>query len=73
MTTTCEHELRDGQCQMREGHRGRHSTVAFTCEACGKTRRGQPHAVQNVRGSAGDIDDSFTFCFMCCVVDDHRR
>ena len=59
-TTKCTTQLRDGQCEMREGHRGRHSTVAFTCEACGKTRRGQPHATQN----AG-CDEVFFFCFMC--------
>jgi hypothetical protein len=66
-TNQCTKTLRDGQCEMREGHRGRHSTVAFTCEACGKTRRGTPHGTQ-VAMAWGEVDDVFFFCFMCCVV-----
>jgi hypothetical protein len=64
--TTCEHPIRSGTCQMDADHRGRHTTVTFVCEGCGKTRRGYPHATQEVVLGDGSVDDIFNFCFMCC-------
>jgi hypothetical protein len=58
---------------MEADHRGRHSTVVFYCESCGKTRRGRPHAVSVVRLSDGSIDDEFGFCFMCVLTAEDRR
>lgn len=54
-TKTCLHTMRDGLCLMDLGHRGRHTTVVFYCDSCGKTRRGSPYR------SNEDAD----FCFMC--------
>lgn len=51
----CQHMLRDGQCAMDDKHRGRHTTVAFYCDGCGKMRRGRP--VQE--------DQDVAICFMC--------
>lgn len=44
-----------GFCLLTKGHRGRHSTVVFGCDACGKTLRGSP--------SSGN--DEVQFCFLC--------
>lgn len=64
--STCDYELRSGKCQMEQTHKGRHSTVTFYCESCGKIRRGTPHSQSFVRLGDGTIDDIFDFCFMCC-------
>lgn len=56
----CGHKLRTGNCKMDGGHKGRHSTVTFVCDVCGKTRRGQPIDVQD--GRSGEV---FGLCFMC--------
>lgn len=55
----CETVLRTGRCTMHEGHRGRHTTVAFFCDACGNMRRGQPKA-QN---------EDVAICWFCVTVD----
>ena len=61
---TCNHELRGGGlCQLDAGHRGRHSSVFFLCDGCGKRRRGQPH--QHL--GTWDDDSGLVFCFMCCL------
>lgn len=59
----CQHQLRDGQCAMDDGHRGRHTTVAFFCDGCGKMRRGSPVAQ----------DEHVTICFMCKRDDEITR
>lgn len=58
--TTCLHELRSGYCTMDKGHKGRHSTVTFGCDGCGKTRRGQPYR----------SNEEVAMCFMCCLESD---
>jgi hypothetical protein len=50
-----------GRCALDAGHRGHHSTVAFRCDACGKTRRGAPHAY----GDDGEYREAMQFCFLC--------
>lgn len=55
----CEHDLRDGPCDLTPGHRGRHSTVAFECDGCGRRRRGQPFVRHEEAG---------WFCFLCVEV-----
>ena len=57
MQSQCGKPMRYGPCEMKQGHRGRHTTVAFYCDGCGKTRRGQPHREYREEGVA--------FCFMC--------
>lgn len=57
--------MRTGTCVLDTDHRGRHTTVAFYCESCGKTRRGKPHSMSVVRLGDGSIDDQFAFCFLC--------
>jgi hypothetical protein len=59
----CNRPMRDGACQMRPAHRGRHSTVTFDCDGCGATRRGQGRKYDVIVG--GEVDDQFEFCFMC--------
>lgn len=65
MSYLCGRPLRTGPCQMDEGHRGRHTTVAFYCDGCGKARRSQPvaHARNPWDGTA-----EASFCFMCVKV-----
>ena len=50
-----------GTCTLDPEHKGHHSTVSFTCDACGKTRRGTPH----VYGRDGEYPQGLQFCFMC--------
>lgn len=52
----CGHKLRGGPCNMDLGHVGRHTTVAWMCDGCGKRRRSQPHSTHPEAGS---------YCFMC--------
>lgn len=61
---TCLHRLRGGLCEGDLGHRGRHSTVWYWCDACGRSRRGQPYRVQVDANGEPDVE----FCFMCCEV-----
>jgi len=56
---------RGGTCVLDNDHHGRHTTSAFYCDACGKMRRGQPSAVEEVRLGDGTLDDRFYFCFLC--------
>jgi len=58
---TCLHPMRDGMCEGDKDHRGRHSTVWFWCDDCGKSRRGEPY--RKYYDVNGDLD--LTFCFMC--------
>ncbi len=57
----CGKAMRDGYCVMDPDHRGRHTTVGFYCDACGKVRRGQPV------GQAVDTDGvvDVVFCWFC--------
>ena len=69
---TCLHEMRSGKCLMDKDHRGRHSTIVFYCEGCGKVMRGTPHLIQQVKLGDGSIDDEFGFCFMCFKKDERE-
>ena len=63
---TCGQPVRGGGiCLLSPGHRGYHSTVVYTCDACGKRRRGQPHQ----HGRDGEYQDGLAFCFMCVGID----
>jgi hypothetical protein len=55
----CGKPMRDGNCNMEVGHRGRHSTVAWRCDGCDKTRTSRPEA---------DDPDGGRYCFMCVKV-----
>jgi hypothetical protein len=57
----CNHRLQDGSCQLDPDHPGRHTTVAYYCDSCGRMRRSQP--VTHVVDANGDID--VDICFMC--------
>jgi hypothetical protein len=62
----CGKPMRDGACVLDLDHRGRHTTVGFYCDNCGKMRRGQP------AGSARDIDGEplADFCWFCMNVEE---
>jgi len=47
--------VQHGRCLLEPGHRGRHATIVFYCDGCGRTRRGEPHV----------HDEDVSFCFMC--------
>lgn len=49
-------------CKLEVGHRRYHSFVVYTCEACGKVRRGQPHVV--AADEPGGVPN-MPFCFLC--------
>ena len=55
--TDCGHELRTGPCRLALGHKGRHSTVVFTCDLCDTTYRGVPDR----REEEGVV------CFLCTL------
>jgi hypothetical protein len=59
----CGHVTRYGPCNMEAGHRGRHTTQAWTCNGCGKRRRGRPTAFD----PEGDA-----YCFMCAPTGGRR-
>jgi hypothetical protein len=60
----CNHQCQSfGPCELEAGHKGRHSTEVFVCEACGKARRGKP-AAEAVDGHP-DEGAYMKFCFMC--------
>ena len=61
---SCGKKLQTGFCGMDEGHRGRHSTVVFYCDSCGKMRRGHPEG--RALDSNGDVD--VEFCWFCINV-----
>ncbi len=61
----CAKPMRDGYCQLHPDHRGRHTTVAFYCDACGHMRRGStPAAV--AYDVNGDVD--VEVCWFCVNV-----
>ncbi len=63
MTTKCGKSMRGGTCDLYEGHNGRHTTVAFYCDVCGKMRRGQPFGA----------DEHIAFCWFCAKENEERR
>jgi hypothetical protein len=58
----CNAPLRGpANCQLALCHSGRHSSQAFICDECGKTRRGTP-----IRAAYDLINDDYLYiCFMC--------
>ncbi len=67
--TPCDAPVRGGgTCQLAAGHRGYHSTVTFTCDACGEVRRGQPHQW----GRDGEYEHGLAYCFLCVLADQER-
>lgn len=60
----CGKPLRTGQCVLDADHRGRHTTVAFYCDCCGKMRRGSPDVIG--RDINGDPD--IAACWFCTHV-----
>ncbi len=60
----CNQPMRDGPCVLDGNHRGRHSTVGFFCDACGKTRRGTWEAVATDTNGVVDV----VFCWFCVNV-----
>lgn len=42
-------------CLLSPNHRGDHSIIVFTCDGCGKVRRGRPHY----------SDENVGLCFLC--------
>ncbi len=40
----CGRQMRTGTCTMDQNHRGRCTTSSFVCDACNKSRRGEPAA-----------------------------
>ena len=62
---TCGADVRGGgSCALAPDHKRSHSTIAFTCDGCGKIRRGQATATENV-WVGKELDDVFRFCFLC--------
>jgi hypothetical protein len=61
---TCDKPMRDGPCVMDLDHRGRHTTVGFYCDCCGKTRRGTPES--QLRDINGTVD--VVACWFCVNV-----
>jgi hypothetical protein len=60
----CGHPVRGMpgyMCLLDPGHNLGHSAVVFTCDGCGKTRRGQPHAWAR----DGEYEHGMAFCFLC--------
>lgn len=57
LSQICGREMRNNRvCIMDPCHKGRHASVAFCCDGCGKMRRSQPHVTSEEAGS---------YCFMC--------
>ena len=70
----CGEEMRTGTCTLDPDHRGRHTTMSFYCDICGKQRRGSaPHAVIKELMGDGYWEDMAQVCFMCAVVEVRRR
>jgi len=46
-----------GFCLLDKGHRGKHSTVVFYCDVCGRTYRGQPTY----------SDENVSVCYPCSL------
>ena len=49
------------KCSLPADHKGTHSCVTFSCDGCGKTRRGQPWATAH----DGEYLHGLKFCFLC--------
>ncbi len=61
----CGKPMQDGPCQLDPDHRGRHTTVAYYCDACGKMRRGSaPEAVSYDINGEVDVE----VCWFCVNV-----
>jgi hypothetical protein len=60
----CGSQMRDGPCLLDSDHRGRHTTVGFYCDSCGKMRRGQPAGQQTDTDGVVDV----VFCWFCLNV-----
>lgn len=66
----CGEPLRDGPCTLDPGHRGRHTTVSFFCDLCGKRRRGSaPYTVITQLMSDGYREPMADVCFMCAEIE----
>jgi len=61
MAKRCDAEMRHGRCRLDPGHTGAHSTVAFSCDGCGKRRRGRPTFV----GRDGEYERGIQLCYLC--------
>lgn len=58
----CGHRMRGGmRCNMDPDHRGRHSSVAWVCDGCGRRRRSAVHS----HAPDGEYPMGLHFCFMC--------
>lgn len=57
------------RCLLETGHSGHHASVAFQCDACGKTRRGTPHAYAR----DGEYEHGISLCFLCAGVPARRE
>jgi len=57
----CGYSMQDGPCHLDLDHPGRHTTIAYYCDSCGRMRRSRPVTV--LVDANGDID--VEFCFMC--------
>jgi hypothetical protein len=61
----CQHIMRGTEdlCALDEGHKGRHSGTAWTCDGCGRKLRGTPtaSAPDGPEPDCGWMD----FCFLC--------
>lgn len=64
--STCARRLRGGgRCALDPDHRGRCSSVAFCCDACGKTYRGSPYGHGPDEGGPDADPRGLGFCFPC--------
>ena len=55
----CGQKMQTGTCNMQPGHKGRHTTVAWECDGCGKSQRSHPEYRHPEAG---------WYCFLCVVV-----
>src|SRR5262245_47945043 len=72
-TELCGAAVRGGAgetCQLPPGHKGYHTTIAFTCDGCGERRRGHP---ENVEQYGPDGEEIFFTCFICVQADRRWR
>ncbi len=70
----CDRPVRGGvppydRCGLDDGHRGYHAGLTFTCDSCGKVKRGQPYRSMTDPVS----DDQFGFCFTCVKEGENER
>lgn len=62
----CGFQMPRGGVCMLSPHKGRHSTVAYWCDGCGRYRRSLP--VAEDRNQWDGITEG-SFCFLCVRVD----